>query len=71
MIQRTGHTRIIDYIIKLCGFERDSVFVKYIVQAGWLELSHVTSMSLIDVNAVHTVENNGWTFEARQRTYKY
>ena len=47
-------------------FESDCVFVQYIVQAGWSELSsYVTSMSLTNVNAVHTVENNGWTFKER------
>ena len=65
MITRTAHTRIIDYIIMLCGFESDSVFVKYIAQAGWSELSHVTSMSLTNINEVHTVEYYGGAYKKR------
>jgi hypothetical protein len=61
----TSHTPIISHIVMLCGFESDSVFVEYINQEGWTELSHVISMSVTDVNAVHTVENNKWTFKAR------
>jgi hypothetical protein len=65
VITRTAHTRIIDYIIMLCGFESDSVFVKYIAQAGWSELSHVTSMSLTNINEVHTVEYYGGVYKKR------
>ena len=60
-----AHSPIINHIIMLCGFESNGVFVEYINQQGWSELSHVTSLSLADVNAFHTVENNGWTFKER------
>ncbi len=56
---------IINHVIMLCGFESNSVFVEYINQEGWSKLSHVMSMSVTDVNAVHTVESNRWTFRSR------
>jgi hypothetical protein len=56
---------IIRYIIMLCGFESDGVFVEYIKQQEWSELIHVTLMSMNDINEIHTVENNGFTFKAR------
>jgi hypothetical protein len=61
----TSHSPIINHVIMLCGFESNSVFVEYINQQGWSELSHAMSMRVTDVNAVHTVENNGWTFKER------
>ena len=50
----------------LCGFECDYFFIEYIKQEGWSKLLHVMSMSVTDVNAVHMVESNGWTFKERQ-----
>ena len=57
-----AHSPIIIFIIMLCGFESDSVFVEYINQEEYSDLAHVMSMSVADVNAVHTVKSNGWTF---------
>jgi hypothetical protein len=47
------------------AFENDSVFVDCINQEGSSDFANVISMSVTNVNAVHMVESNGWTFKER------
>jgi hypothetical protein len=60
----TGRTAIIDFIIGLCDFAEDSTMVKYIEQAGWTKIHHVTSIGIHEVKDFNTLKDDG-LYEAK------
>ena len=55
---------IVEYIIWLCSFNKDTVMVNCIWQEEWSELHHVTSLSMADIDQLYLLKNDG-TWEAK------
>ena len=52
-------TKVIQHIIKLCGFSEESTMVKYIDQEEWTDLAHVTTLLIEDIKDFHTLRSDG------------
>jgi hypothetical protein len=55
---------IVEYIVWLCSFDKDSIMVKCILQDAWYELHHVTSLSMADIDQLYLLKNDG-TWDAK------
>ena len=58
---------VIDHILDLCGFPRDSTMMKIIEQQGWSELSDVTMLTLDDIKDLILTKDDG-SFDAKPMT---
>jgi hypothetical protein len=56
---------IVDFIIWLCNFHKDTIVVKAIWQGQWSELHHVANLSIVEIEGMYTFKKDGRTFEAK------
>ena len=57
-------TDVINQVIYLCGFPKDSTMVKFIRQQEWTELEHITMIGLDEIKDFFTTRDDG-NFEAK------
>jgi hypothetical protein len=60
----TGHIKVIEHIIMLCGFPQDPTMVEYTDQQQWDKLEHVVTMELEESKDIYMVRSDGFTIKA-------